>query len=94
MGMVPMYDVRSTASRYSSCSTPNTMTHAFRPETNGGVPSQPMNDTRVLYLKQTKVTILPKKILHEDSASMKPPHPEKIVQMVRGLINKLYFSEI
>ena len=61
MGMVPTYDVRSTASRYSSCSTPNKTTHAFRPETNEGVSSQPMNDARVLCLKQTKVTILPKK---------------------------------
>ena len=34
MGMVPTYDVRSTASRYSLCSTPNTTIHAFRPETN------------------------------------------------------------
>ena len=61
MGMVPTYDVRYTASRYSSCSTLNTTIHAFRPETNEGVSSQPMNDTRVLCLKQTKVTILPKK---------------------------------
>ena len=29
----PTYDVRSTASRYSSCSIPNTTIHAFRPET-------------------------------------------------------------
>ena len=61
MGMVPTYDVRSTASRYSSCSTSNTTVHAFRPENNEGVSSQPMNDTRVLCLKQTKVTLLPKK---------------------------------
>ena len=62
MGMVPTYDVRSTASRYSSCSTSNTTIHAFRPESNVvGVSSQPMNDTRVLCLKQTKVTLLPKK---------------------------------
>ena len=52
---------RSTASRYSSCSTPNTTIHAFRPENNVGVSSQPMNYTRVLCLKQTKVTLLPKK---------------------------------
>ena len=61
MGMVPTYDVRPTASRYSSCSTPNTTIHVFRPENNVGVSSQPMNDTRVLCLKQTKVTLLPKK---------------------------------
>ena len=35
-----------------------------------------MNDTRRRCLKQTEVTTLPKKS-HEDSASMKPPHPEK-----------------
>ena len=61
VGMVPTYDVRSTGSRYSSCSTSNTTIHAFRPENNVGVSSQPVNDTRVLCLKQTKVTLLPKK---------------------------------
>ena len=61
VGMVPTYDVRSTASRYSSCSTSNTTIHAFRPENNVGVSSQPMNNTRLLCLKQTKVTLLPKK---------------------------------
>ena len=48
MGMVPTYDVRSTASRYSSCSTSNTTIHAFRPENNVGGSSQPMNDTHVV----------------------------------------------
>ena len=48
MGMVPTYDVRSTASRYSSCSTSNTTIHAFRPENNVGVSSQPINDTCAL----------------------------------------------
>ena len=61
VGMVPTYDVRSTASRYSSCSTSNTTIHAFRPENNVGASSQPMNDTRVLCLKQRKVTLLPQK---------------------------------
>ena len=61
VGMVPTYDVRSTASRYSSCSTSNTTIHAFRPENNVGASSQPMNGTRVLCLKQRKVTLLPQK---------------------------------
>ena len=50
VGMVPTYDVRSTASRYSSCSTSNTTIHAFRPENNVGVSSQTMNDTRRVLL--------------------------------------------
>ena len=37
-----------TASRYSSWSTSNTTIHAFRPENNVGVSSQPMNDTRLM----------------------------------------------
>ena len=51
MGMIP-YDVRSTVSRYSSCSEHSTTIHAFRSATNEGVSSRPMNDIRVLYLKQ------------------------------------------
>ena len=51
VGMVPTYDVRSTASKYSSCSTSNTTIHALRPENNVGVSSQPMNDTRVLVIE-------------------------------------------
>ena len=66
VGMVPTYDVRSTASRYSSCSTSNTTIHAFRPENSVGVSSQPMNDTCAL--PQTDQGDL-KKIHHEDSAS-------------------------
>ena len=54
MGMIP-YDVRSTVSRYSSCSEHSTTIHAFRLATNEGVSSRPMNDIRVLYLKQTKI---------------------------------------
>ena len=59
--MVPTYDVRSTASRYSLMLNTNTTIHAFRPETKDGVFRYPMNDTRGLCLKQTKVTTLPKK---------------------------------
>ena len=59
MSMIP-YDVRSTVSRYYSCSQHSTTIHAFRSATNEGVSSRPMNDIRVLYLKQTKL-ILPKK---------------------------------
>ena len=49
MGMIP-YDVRSTVSRYSSCSEHSTTIHAFRSATNEGVSSRPMNDIRVLNL--------------------------------------------
>ena len=56
MGMVPTYDVRSTASRYSSCSTSNTTIHAFRPENNVGVSSQTINDT---CLKKNQTTPRP-----------------------------------
>ena len=59
MGMIP-YDVRSTVSRYSSCSEHSTTIHAFRSATNEGVSSRPMNDIRVLNLKQTKMTYFPK----------------------------------
>ena len=60
MGMIP-YDVRSTVSRYSSCSEHSTTIHAFRSATNeGGVSSQPMNDIRVLNLKHTKMAYFPK----------------------------------
>ena len=59
MGMIP-YDVRSTVFRYSSCSEHSTTIHAFRSATNEGVSSQPMNDIRVLNLKQTKMTYFPK----------------------------------
>ena len=59
MGMIP-YDVRSTVSRYSSCSEHSTTIHAFRSATNEGVSSRPMNDIRALYLKQTKMTYFPK----------------------------------
>ena len=45
MGMIP-YDVRSTVSRYSSCSEHSTTIHAFRSATNEGVSSRPMNDIR------------------------------------------------
>ena len=45
MGMIP-YDVRSTVSRYSSCSEHSTTIHAFRSATNKGVSSRPMNDIR------------------------------------------------
>ena len=55
MGMVPTYDVRPTASRYSSCSTSNTTIHAFRPENNAEVSSQPMDDKRVCALPQTNL---------------------------------------
>ena len=60
MGMIP-YDVRFTVSRYSSCLEHSTTIHAFRSATNeGGVSSRPMNDIRVLYLKQTKMKYFPK----------------------------------
>ena len=62
MGMIP-YDVRSTVSRYSSCSEHSTTIHAFRSATNEGVSSQPMNDIRVLNLKQTKMTYFPKSVV-------------------------------
>ena len=55
MGMIT-YDVRSTVSRYSSCSEHSTTIHAFRSATNEGISSRPMNDIRVLNLKQTKMT--------------------------------------
>ena len=66
MGMIP-YGVRSTVSRYSSCSEHSTTIHAFRSATNEGVSSRPMNDIRVLYLKQTKMTYFPpkKKVLQK-----------------------------
>ena len=82
--MVPMYDVRSTASRYySSCSSPNTTIHAFRPDTNEGVSSQLMNDTRVLYLKPIKVTILPKKSTMKIQLRRSHLIQKKVVQTVR-----------
>ena len=59
MGMIP-YDVRSTVSRYSSCSEHSTTIHAFRSATNEGISSRPMNDIRVLNLKRTKMTYFPK----------------------------------
>ena len=73
MGMIP-YDVRSTVSRYSSCSEHSTTIHAFRSATNEGVSSRPMNDIRVLYLKQTKMTYFPKKTRssRKNTASKKP----------------------
>ena len=40
--------------------TPHATIHAFRSATNEGVSSRPMNDIRVLYLKQTKMTYFPK----------------------------------
>ena len=72
MSMIP-YDVRSTVSRYSSCSEHSTTIHAFRSATNEGVSSRPMNDIRVLNLKQTKMTYFPKhRVLQKNSASKKP----------------------
>ena len=59
MGMIP-YDVRSTVSRYSSCSEHSTTIHTFRSVTNEGVSCRPMNDIRVLCLKQTKMKYFPK----------------------------------
>ena len=44
-----------------SCSEHSTTIHAFRSATtNEGVSSRPMNDIRVLYHKQTKMTYFPK----------------------------------
>ena len=43
MGMIP-YDVRSTVSRYSSCSEHSKTIHTFRSAKNKGVSSRPMND--------------------------------------------------
>ena len=54
MGIVTTSDVRSTANRYSSCSTSTTI-HVFRPETNEEVSNQPMNDIRVLCLKHRTI---------------------------------------
>ena len=47
MGIFTTSDVRSTAPRYSSCSTTSTTVHAFRPEINVGVSGWPINDVRV-----------------------------------------------
>ena len=68
MGMIP-YDARSTVSRYSSCSEHSTTIHAFRSATNEGVSSRPMNDIRVLHLKQTCL----KKNLNAPRPSEHPP---------------------
>ena len=83
MGMVPTYDVRSTASRYSLCSTSDTTIHAFRLENNVGVSSQPMNDTRVLCLKQTNVTLLPKKSTMKIQLRRSRLIQKKAVRMVK-----------
>ena len=94
MGMVPTYDVRSTASRYSSCSTSNTTIHAFRSKNNVGVSSQPINDTCAL--PQTDQGDL-RKIHHKDSASKKPPHPKKkrlVKQESKGSLLMLYRSRV
>ena len=54
MGMVPTYDVMSTASRYSSCSTSNTTIHAFRPENFVSLMQTNMDTKSVCSLVTTK----------------------------------------
>ena len=83
MGMIP-YDVRSTVSRYSSCSEHSTTIHAFRSATNEGVSSRPMNDIRVLYLKQTKMTYFPKKQGPPEKIQLRRSHLENLHRVVVG----------
>ena len=90
MGMIP-YDVRSTVSRYSSCSEHSTTIHAFRSATNEGVSSRPMNEIRVLYLKQTKMTYFPKKQGPPEKIQLRRSNLENLHRVVVGDLH-IFFS--